>query len=162
MKNDTIQTFHQGPLVHWWSIHTLRHQLRRGGGLSTTWGPTKANTMYPADKIAISWHLAIPGCGRWFTVWLSRADLLTFSHPQISASRLLGLQVQTSIPSWPTLLWFVFAIINSPVQISQKIILALQMPWANTMALKKQTWTYQQQSWCHVMILWLTWNLLTN
>ena len=61
-----------------------------------------------------SWHLSTPShprvppewpycqqaqCGLWFTVQWSIADLLTSSHPQMSASHLLGLQVCANGPS---------------------------------------------------------------
>ena len=62
-----------------------------------------------------NWHLSTPShpwvppewpycwqaqCGHWFTVKWSLADLLTSSHPQMSASHLLGLQVRANGPSW--------------------------------------------------------------
>jgi hypothetical protein len=67
--------------------------------------------MYPAGKVAISRHLVTPGfppvwpycqqaqCGHWHSLKWSIADLLTSSHPQMSASHLLGLQVRANGPS---------------------------------------------------------------
>ena len=55
-------------------------------------------------KLLFLWYLSIPGflqsdhtvrqaqCGRWFTVKHSKAGLQTSSHPQNSATHLLGLQ----------------------------------------------------------------------
>ena len=65
--------------------------------------------MYPAGKVDISQHLAIPGFPQSdHTVGKPSADagslcsiayFLASSHPQMSASHLLGLQVRANRPS---------------------------------------------------------------
>ena len=46
-------------------------------------------------------------CGRWRPLKWSIADLLTSSHPEMSASHLLGLQVRANGPSSINYLWMV-------------------------------------------------------
>ena len=91
-----------------------------------SWWPTAARrwrfalrdvSRRPAGKVAISRHLVTPGFPQCdHTVgelsadagvhwkW-SIADLLTSSHPQMSACHLLGLQVRANGPSCDLFLW---------------------------------------------------------
>ena len=64
--------------------------------------------MYPEGKVAISWRLVttgFPQCNHPViklsadTGSLCSADLLTSSHPKMSASHLLGLQGLQQIPA---------------------------------------------------------------
>ena len=108
-------------LANWSEIVAIWYTINHPTILHTQWNPVptaarRCHFVLRDVSCRQGWHLSTPRhpqapqewpycrqaqCRRWFTMQWSIADLLTSSHPQMSASHLLRLQVCANQRSTP-------------------------------------------------------------